>query len=134
MLVFLDSTDELEETHRTLHTVFSSSYSKGDGTPASVSVELAALHAAALSAWSLLLTVVDIHAFSDPSVLHTIIYYLLEGKTSITFLPTVVLMVGYNISKLCFLQKLRFESFHTSFKNVFYQLNLNSISCTGGSV
>lgn len=66
MLGFLDSTAALSDIHRTLLSVFSGSYSKGDGTPASVSVELATLHAAALSAWSLLLTIIDIHAFNDP--------------------------------------------------------------------
>ncbi|XP_046677714.1 interferon-related developmental regulator 2 isoform X3 [Homalodisca vitripennis] len=68
MLGFLDSTDVLADTHRTLLSVFSGSYSKGDGTTPSVPVELATLHAAALSAWSLLLTIIDIHAFTDPNL------------------------------------------------------------------
>lgn len=66
MLGFLDSSAALADTHRTLLSVFSGSYRKGDGSPALVSVELATLHAAALSAWSLLLTIIDIHAFNDP--------------------------------------------------------------------
>ncbi|XP_054287052.1 interferon-related developmental regulator 2-like [Macrosteles quadrilineatus] len=68
MLAFLDSTDPLADTHRTLLSVFSGSYCKGDGTPATVTPDLANLHAAALSAWSLLLTIIDIHAFNDPNL------------------------------------------------------------------
>jgi hypothetical protein len=39
-----------------LETIFSGSYLKGNGTVPVVSAELASLHAAALSAWNLLLT------------------------------------------------------------------------------
>ena len=41
---------------QSLETIFSGSYLKGNGTVPMVSPELASLHAAALSAWSLLLT------------------------------------------------------------------------------
>lgn len=70
MLGFLDSSDALVDTHRTLVSVFRDSYSKGDGSPATVSVELGSLHAAALSAWSLLLTILDVTAFNDPNLSH----------------------------------------------------------------
>jgi hypothetical protein len=42
-----------------LETIFSGSYLKGNGTVPVVSAELASLHAAALSAWNLLLTLMD---------------------------------------------------------------------------
>lgn len=41
---------------QSLETIFSGSYLKGNGTIPVVSAELSSLHAAALSAWSLLLT------------------------------------------------------------------------------
>lgn len=40
-----------------LSTIFSGSYLKGNGAIATISVEVAALHSAAISAWTLLLTV-----------------------------------------------------------------------------
>lgn len=41
---------------QSLETIFSGSYMKGNGTVPVVSAEFSSLHAAALSAWSLLLT------------------------------------------------------------------------------
>lgn len=52
------------EIRTLLSNIFSGSYLKGNGAVATVSAETAALHAAALSAWTLLLTIMapsDIH-------------------------------------------------------------------------
>ncbi|XP_063216854.1 interferon-related developmental regulator 1 [Bacillus rossius redtenbacheri] len=62
---------------RSLETVFRGSYLKGDGTAPLVSPEVAALHASALSAWSLLLTLV---APGD-------IYVLMSGHANTVFSP-----------------------------------------------
>ncbi|XP_075230443.1 interferon-related developmental regulator 1 isoform X1 [Lycorma delicatula] len=61
VLSYLGNTDTLVETMRTLQQVFASSYPKGDGSVPNILPEVAALHAAALSAWSLLLTIIDIN-------------------------------------------------------------------------
>jgi hypothetical protein len=60
LLSFLANTDEIGETMDTLQNVFSGSFHKGDGSVPSISQDMAILHFSALSAWSLLLTVVDI--------------------------------------------------------------------------
>ena len=51
--------NELIELMRTLESIFGGSYAKGDGTMPTVSPETASLHTAALSAWSLLLTLLS---------------------------------------------------------------------------
>ncbi|XP_066593545.1 interferon-related developmental regulator 2 [Prorops nasuta] len=51
-----DGTDTIEIS-QLFSTIFSGSYLKGNGAVASVSADMAALHAAALSSWTLLLTV-----------------------------------------------------------------------------
>uniref|UniRef100_A0A1B6DSJ9 Interferon-related developmental regulator N-terminal domain-containing protein n=1 Tax=Clastoptera arizonana TaxID=38151 RepID=A0A1B6DSJ9_9HEMI len=69
LLGFLANTDTLQDTIRTLQTIFSASFTKGDGTVPNVSSETASLHAAALSSWTLLLTVMDNQIHSCPSLL-----------------------------------------------------------------
>lgn len=66
-----DITDTIE-IRTLLANIFSGSYLKGNGALATVSAETAALHAAALSSWTLLLTVMapsDVYNFfgSDSS-------------------------------------------------------------------
>ncbi|XP_031786163.1 interferon-related developmental regulator 2 isoform X2 [Nasonia vitripennis] len=51
-----DASDTIEITHF-LSSVFAGSYLKGNGAVATVSAEVASLHAAAISAWTLLLTI-----------------------------------------------------------------------------
>ncbi|KAG8335949.1 Interferon- developmental regulator 1 [Homalodisca vitripennis] len=104
MLGFLDSTDVLADTHRTLLSVFSGSYSKGDGTTPSVPVELATLHAAALSAWSLLLTIIDIHAFTDPGKFSSVGFRQCETKEmthGVASRPTQPIPVGHCLVTCC---------------------------------
>ncbi|KAH0550036.1 interferon-related developmental regulator 1 isoform X2 [Cotesia glomerata] len=62
-----------------LSNIFAGSYLKGNGAAAIVSTELAALHAAALSAWTLLLTIM---APSD-------IYKLLASSKTNNFMPSL---------------------------------------------
>lgn len=50
---------------RGLETIFSGSYFKGDGSIPTVASEMANLHAAALSAWTLLLTNMAPGALTD---------------------------------------------------------------------
>ena len=47
---------DVEQLMESFETVFAGSYLKGNGTVPVVSADLASLHAAALSAWNLLLT------------------------------------------------------------------------------
>ncbi|BES87848.1 Interferon-related protein conserved region [Nesidiocoris tenuis] len=71
LLSFLANVDDIGEPMTTLEGVFSTSYHKGDGTVPSVSVELASLHYAALSSWSLLLTITDLsflNSYNLPSI------------------------------------------------------------------
>jgi hypothetical protein len=65
VLSFLANTDEIGEAMQTLQNVFSGSFHKGDGAVPNVTNELASLHYAALSAWSLLLTVIDLDTVED---------------------------------------------------------------------
>lgn len=51
-----DTSDTVKNVHL-LSNIFAGSYLKGNGAAATVSSELGALHAAALSAWTLLLTI-----------------------------------------------------------------------------
>uniref|UniRef100_A0A0A9XFE8 Interferon-related developmental regulator 1 n=1 Tax=Lygus hesperus TaxID=30085 RepID=A0A0A9XFE8_LYGHE len=60
LLSFLANVEDIGEPMATLEGVFSASYHKGDGAVPSIAPELAPLHYAALSAWSLLLTVIDV--------------------------------------------------------------------------
>lgn len=53
-----DAADTIEIVHL-LSNIFSGSYLKGNGAIANISSELAALHAAAISSWTLLLTVMN---------------------------------------------------------------------------
>lgn len=69
LLSFLANTGQVDETMTTLESIFSGSYRKGDGSLPTVPPELAPLHFAALSAWSLLLTITDLSSLSSiPSV------------------------------------------------------------------
>lgn len=69
MLGFLSSSEALADILRTLQQIFCLSYVKGDGTTPNVTPEMATLHASALSAWCLLLTVVDIqNDYSIPDI------------------------------------------------------------------
>ncbi|KAL1117869.1 hypothetical protein AAG570_004182, partial [Ranatra chinensis] len=69
LLSFLANTDEIGETMQTLQNVFAGSYHKGDGSIPNISQDLASVHYAALSAWSLLLTVIDLHTAENlPSI------------------------------------------------------------------
>lgn len=78
---FLCSNDDTctVEMTKLLTTIFAGSYLKGDGTLATVSADLAALHAAAISSWTLLLTVMA------PSE----IYNLIGSSRSSTHLPSL---------------------------------------------
>ncbi|CAH0384027.1 unnamed protein product [Bemisia tabaci] len=60
VLTFICNTDDFAVTMRNLQTIFSASYRKGDGTVPIISQDLAVLHSTALSAWTLLATVVPI--------------------------------------------------------------------------
>lgn len=51
-----DATDTMEIA-QLLSSIFSGSYLKGNGAIANISTDVAALHAAAISSWTLLLTV-----------------------------------------------------------------------------
>ncbi|XP_012270780.1 interferon-related developmental regulator 1 [Orussus abietinus] len=55
-LIGNDATDTIEIVQM-LSTIFAGSYLKGNGAAATVSADMAALHAAALSSWTLLLTI-----------------------------------------------------------------------------
>lgn len=69
LLSFLANSGDVGESMGTLESIFSGSYRKGDGSLPSVSPELAPVHFAALSAWSLLLTVINLSSLSSiPSV------------------------------------------------------------------
>lgn len=50
---------DVMERMRALEAIYSGSYLKGDGTMPSITPETGGLHAAALSAWSLLLTLLS---------------------------------------------------------------------------
>lgn len=52
-----DATDTME-IMQLLSSIFSGSYLKGNGAIANISTDVAALHAAAISSWTLLLTVI----------------------------------------------------------------------------
>lgn len=56
---FLSGNDAADtvEIVQLLSSIFSGSYLKGNGAIANISTDLAALHAAAISSWTLLLTV-----------------------------------------------------------------------------
>lgn len=71
-----DATDTIEIT-QLLSNIFAGSYLKGNGAVATVSAELAALHAAAISSWTLLLTIM---APSD-------VYNLLGSNRTSNFMP-----------------------------------------------
>ncbi|XP_073977899.1 interferon-related developmental regulator 1 isoform X2 [Rhodnius prolixus] len=62
LLYFLANTEDIVSAMQTLEHVFSASYHKGDGSVPSITQELAALHFAAISSWSLLLTVIDLNS------------------------------------------------------------------------
>uniref|UniRef100_A0A8D8W5M9 Interferon-related developmental regulator 1 n=1 Tax=Cacopsylla melanoneura TaxID=428564 RepID=A0A8D8W5M9_9HEMI len=69
VLSFIGDTEDLCETMRGLARLFSGSYRKGDDTLPGVSVEMGALHAAALSSWTLLCTVMGGQKSQDmPSI------------------------------------------------------------------
>ncbi|XP_011307491.1 interferon-related developmental regulator 2 [Fopius arisanus] len=72
-----DASDTVEIVHL-LSSIFAGSYLKGNGAIATVSPDLASLHAAALSAWTLLLTVMT------PSD----IYNFLASSKSNNFMPS----------------------------------------------
>lgn len=61
VLNYIGDTDDICESLRVLQLVFGGSYPKGDGSQPAVTADAAQLHAAALSAWSLLLTLVEHH-------------------------------------------------------------------------
>lgn len=65
LLSFLANTGDVDETMSTLESIFSGSYRKGDGSIPTVAPEIASLHYAALSAWSLLLTITDLSSLSS---------------------------------------------------------------------
>ncbi|KAL1454446.1 hypothetical protein WDU94_010701 [Cyamophila willieti] len=70
VLSFIGDTEDLCDTMRGLARLFSGSYRKGDDTLPGVSVELGALHAAALSSWTLLCTLTGGQKSQDmPSIL-----------------------------------------------------------------
>ncbi|XP_014244492.1 interferon-related developmental regulator 1 [Cimex lectularius] len=69
LLSFLANTEDIGDTMQTLENVFSASYHKGDGSVPSVSQDHAILHNAALSSWSLLLTVIELDsAINIPTI------------------------------------------------------------------
>lgn len=73
-----DAADTLDIV-QLLSGIFSGSYLKGNGTIAAVSADVAALHAAAISSWTLLLTVMT------PAE----IYNLLASDRSNNYMPLV---------------------------------------------
>ncbi|KAG7214069.1 hypothetical protein KM043_001434 [Ampulex compressa] len=73
-----DATDTIEII-RLLSTIFSGSYLKGNGAVATISSETAALHAAAISSWTLLLTIMT------PAD----IYNLLASDITNTYMPSL---------------------------------------------
>ncbi|XP_008557015.1 interferon-related developmental regulator 2 [Microplitis demolitor] len=73
-----DAADTISNVHL-LSNIFAGSYLKGNGAAALVSPEIGALHAAALSAWTLLLTIM---APSD-------IYKLLASSKTNNFMPSL---------------------------------------------
>lgn len=73
-----DVTDTIEIT-QLLSNIFAGSYLKGNGAVATISAEVAALHAAAISSWTLLVTIMT------PSD----IYNLLGSTRTNTFMPSL---------------------------------------------
>ncbi|KAI4503837.1 hypothetical protein M0802_001240 [Mischocyttarus mexicanus] len=73
-----DAADTLDIV-QLLSSIFSGSYLKGNGTIAAISADVAALHAAAISSWTLLLTVMN------PAD----IYNLLASDKSNTYMPSL---------------------------------------------
>lgn len=73
-----DVTDTFEIT-QLLSTIFSGSYLKGNGVAPTISADTAALHAAAISSWTLLLTVM---APGD-------IYNLMSSARTNNYMPSV---------------------------------------------
>ena len=71
-----DIGDTIEVTHL-LSNIFAGSYLKGNGAVATVSAESATLHAAAISSWTLLLTIMS------PAD----VYNLLSSSRSSNYLP-----------------------------------------------
>lgn len=71
-----DAADTIEIV-QLLSNIFSGSYLKGNGALANISTEVAALHAAAISSWTLLLTVM---APAD-------IYNLLTSNKTNSYMP-----------------------------------------------
>lgn len=68
LLTFLANVDDIGEIMTILEGVFSASYHKGDGTVPAITPEVAPLHYAALSAWSLLLTVNDVSPYGSSNI------------------------------------------------------------------
>lgn len=73
-----DATDTIEIV-QLLSNIFSGSYLKGNGAAATISPEVAALHAAAISSWTLLLTVM-----SPPDI-----YNMLASDRTNSYMPWV---------------------------------------------
>ncbi|KAK0081161.1 hypothetical protein PV325_012687 [Microctonus aethiopoides] len=73
-----DATDTIDNIHL-LSNIFAGSYLKGNGAAATVSSELGTLHAAALSAWTLLLTIMT------PSEVYT----LLGNNGTSNYMPSL---------------------------------------------
>lgn len=76
---FLSGNDAADtvEIVQLLSSIFSGSYLKGNGAIANISTDVAALHAAAISSWTLLLTVM---ASAD-------IYNLLASDRTNSYMP-----------------------------------------------
>lgn len=71
-----DATDTIEIV-QLLSSIFSGSYLKGNGAIANVPADMAALHAAAISSWTLLMTVMN------PAD----IYHLLASDKTSSYMP-----------------------------------------------
>lgn len=76
---FLSGNDAVDtvEIVQLLSNIFSGSYLKGNGAIANISTDMAALHAAAISSWTLLLTIMT---SAD-------IYNLLTSDRSNSYMP-----------------------------------------------
>ncbi|XP_039291475.1 interferon-related developmental regulator 2 [Nilaparvata lugens] len=73
VLNYIGDTDDTAGSLVVLQQVFAGSYPKGDGSQPTVTADTAQMHAAALSAWSLLLTVTDSHHLPSLAQLATLL-------------------------------------------------------------
>lgn len=88
---------DIVQLMQSLETIYCGSYLKGNGNVPMLSAETANLHAAALSAWSLLLTLIS------PGD----VYMLLSDERDVSFSPYVFLIL---YKKIIILHKTKYSS------------------------